>query len=536
MGRSGRPHGTRGFCQLTPAMNCRAVLSSPRGTPPTHKYAREDAFDSIAVVDLERHPDWHRVFSENLDARRICSDLEILLGQRIVPGRTLLFIDEIQAFPRAITALRYFYEELPALHVVAAGSLLEFAMGEMSFPVGRVQFLTLHPLCLAEYLLATGNDGAAEMILKPPRRVSQATHEFLCDALRRYFFIGGMPESVSAYVETGSMWESFDVQAEICDTYRMDFAKYSPQADKHCLNAILTSLAQRVGQQTKYARLANGYTNPTLKKAFDLLCKANVARKVPSVNPSGLPLGASASAKVFKALLVDIGLMRHLSGMPVDVEYNRDDLLNVCRGAMAEQFVGQEMVLSQKGELCYWSRQAKSSTAEVDYVAVTDGQIRPVEVKSGPSGRLRSLLRSLHLFLQTYPDCPGGVVLSAQPYAEMPEKRITFVPLYFAFSATHPQKETRLFPNGSIPHSKRNPAFSKRVDSLPEKAGFLPHSKRNPAFSKRVDSPAGFLSHSIKKSGFFQTGRLPCQKKPGFFPFQTGRLPCQKKPGFFPTQ
>ncbi|MDM8552315.1 DUF4143 domain-containing protein [Desulfobacterales bacterium HSG2] len=270
------------------------------------------------------------------------------------------------------------------------------------------------------------------MILKPPGPVSQITHEFLCDALRRYFFIGGMPESVSAYVETGSMRESFDVHADICESYRMDFAKYSPRADKHCLNAVLTSISQGVGQQTKYARLANGYTNPTLKKAYGLLCMANVIRKVSSVRPSGLPLGASASAKVFKTLLVDIGLMRHLSGMPVDVEYNRDDLLNVYRGAMAEQFVGQEMVLSQKGDLCYWSRQARSSTAEVDYVSVTDGQIRPVEVKSGPSGRLRSL----HLFLQTYPNCSGGIVLSTQPYAEMPEHRLTFVPLYFAFSAT----------------------------------------------------------------------------------------------------
>jgi len=391
----------------------------------------ESCFDTLAVVNLERNPDWHRVFDGNLQPKRICADLEILLRQKIVPGKTLLFIDEIQACPRAITALRYFYEELPDLHVVAAGSLLEFAMKNISFPVGRVQFSRLHPLCFAEYLQATGNDEAANIVLGSPQTVSQTIHEFLCEELRRYFFVGGMPESVLAYVETGSMRESFEVQAEICDTYRLDFSKYSPHADKHCLNAVLTTVAQSVGQQIKYSRLADGYSNPTLKKAFNLLSLANVIRKVPSVDPSGLPLGATAAANIFKALMVDIGLMRHLTGMPVDVEYGKADLLNIYRGAMAEQFVGQEMILSQKDDLYYWSRQAKSSSAEVDYVAVIDGRIHPVEVKSGASGRLKSL----HLFLEKYKNSPRGIVFSMRPYAEPAEKNIVFMPLYFAFSA-----------------------------------------------------------------------------------------------------
>jgi predicted AAA+ superfamily ATPase len=171
---------------------------------------------------------------------------------------------------------------------------------------------------------------------------------------------------------------------------------------------------------------------PTLKKAFDLLCLANIIRKVPSVDPSGLPLGATAAEKIFKALMVDIGLMRHLTGMPINVEYGKADLLNIYRGAVAEQFVGQEMVLSQKEDLYYWSRRAKSSSAEVDYVAVIDGRIHPVEVKSGAAGRLKSL----HLFLQTYRKSSKGIVFSARPYAELPESNIVFVPLYFAFSAT----------------------------------------------------------------------------------------------------
>lgn len=389
-------------------------------------------FKNVAVVNLERNPDWHRIFDGSLAAGAICTDLEILLKQKILPGKTLLFLDEIQACPRAITALRYFYEELPDLHVIAAGSLLEFAMKDIHFPVGRIQFLHLHPLCFAEYLWATGDEEAADMILGPPGLVSETIHEFLCQELRRYFFIGGMPESVKAFVETGSMHESFQVQAEICDTYRLDFAKYKPQADKHCLNSVFTTTARSVGQQIKFSRLADGYSNPTLKKAFELLCLANVIRKVPSVDPSGLPLGATAASKIFKALMVDIGLMQYLSGMPVDVEYGKADLLSIYRGAMAEQFVGQEMVLSQSQDIYYWSRLTKSSSAEMDYIAVVDGHIHPVEVKSGASGALKSM----HLFLQTYQNCSNGIVFSTRPYAELPEKRISFIPIYFAYSVT----------------------------------------------------------------------------------------------------
>ena len=410
------------------------ILRGARQVGKTYSIVRfgKNSFDNIAVVNMERNPGWHRVFDGNFDTGRICADLEILLKQKILPGKTLLFIDEIQACPKAITALRYFYEEMPDLHVVAAGSLLEFAMKDISFPVGRVQFLQLHPLCFAEHLRAIGYEEAANTVLGPPEPVSQTIHEFLCEELRRYFFVGGMPASVMAYVETGSMQESFEVQAEICDTYRLDFAKYKPQADKYCLDTILTTVTQNVGQQIKYSRLADGYSNPTLKKAFDLLCHANIIRKIPSVDPSGLPLGATAASKVFKAIMVDIGLMRHLSGMPVELEYGKADLVNIFRGAMSEQFVGQEMVLSQKQNIYYWSRRAKSSSAEVDYVAVIDGNIHPVEVKSGASGTLKSL----HLFLKTYPNCSNGIVFSTRPHAELPESKITFLPLYFAFSAT----------------------------------------------------------------------------------------------------
>lgn len=391
-------------------------------------------FEKMAYLDLERNPELHRVFSTSLDARQICADMEIILKQKIRPGNTLLFIDEIQACPRAITALRYFYEEIPDLHVIAAGSLLEFTMKEenISFPVGRLQFVQLYPLNFIEYLMATGNDDAAQVLIKPPARLSDAVHNFLLNELHRYFFIGGMPESVQAYAESQSIKDAFDVQAEICDTYRLDFSKYRPRVNPDCLNSVLTSISQGIGQQLKYSKLAQGFSSPTLKRAFDVLCMSRIVSKVPSANPGGIPLGASASDKIFKSLLVDIGLMRYLTGMPVDVEYTKSDLLNIYRGAMAEQFVGQELMITQGGSVHYWSRPEKSSTAEVDYLATIDGQVYPIEVKSGPSGKLKSL----HLLLNTYHNCSKGLVFYTGEYSELPEERIIFIPIYYVYSAT----------------------------------------------------------------------------------------------------
>ena len=389
-------------------------------------------FESVALVDLERNPSLRKLFDGDLNSARICADLEVLLRQKITPGKTLLFFDEIQACPRAITALRYLYEEMPELHVVAAGSLLEFALKDASFPVGRVQFLNLYPLCFAEYLEAIGNAPAAAAVLSNPAEISPVVHDLLREELKRYFFIGGMPAAVNAFKENGSLRDAFEVQGEIAESYRMDFAKYTPHVDRYCIDSVFTSLAQSVGQQIKYARLGEGYGNPTLKKAFETLCLAQVARRITSANPTGLPLGATASVKVFKALMLDLGLMRYLSGMPDDIEYARADLLAIYRGTMAEQFVGQEMLVSQQGSLYYWDRQAKSSSAEVDYLAVIDGKIHPVEVKSGATGSLRSL----HLFLASYPECGNALVFLDQPYSDLPEQKITFLPLYSAFAAT----------------------------------------------------------------------------------------------------
>ena len=327
-------------------------------------------------------------------------------------------------------ALRYLYEEQPALHVIAAGSLLEFALGDLSFPVGRVRFLDMYPMTFAEFLWAGGQQQSVEILQKPPVQLDRAVHHLLLNQLRQYFFVGGMPEAVRAYYENLSVLDAFEVQSEILDSYRQDFAKYAARADKNCLDGVLLNCAAKVGEQIKYARLVEGFSNPTIHKAFDLLCMAKVINRIPAVKTVGQPLGASINNKKFKASLIDIGLMQRLNRLPVDIEIRQQDLLNIYRGKLAEQFVAQELLVTQNSELYYWARAARGSTAEVDYLVNKDDRIYAVEVKSGKGGSLKSL----HMLLDNYPACREGLVLSSGAWAELHEQKIRFIPLYYAGS------------------------------------------------------------------------------------------------------
>jgi hypothetical protein len=304
-------------------------------------------------------------------------------------------------------------------------------MGEISIPVGRLQFMEFYPLNFLEFQMALGNERAVEYLSGSPKKMSDSSHQFMLNQLKNYFFVGGMPEAVKTFSESNSVNRSIEVQSEICNSLKQDFAKYNPHVDKQCLTEVLTSLAKNIGKQTKYASLSEGYSNPTIKKAYQTLVQAKLVHKINSVNPRGLPLSIMTS-KVFKSVMLDIGIMNYLCGVYKTDEYFKNDLLGIYKGAMAEQFVGQEIAASQKNELFYWSRQAKSSTAEVDYVISLDGRIVPVEVKSASAGRLRSM----HQYLMEYPDCKTGYVFSANNYTELNEQKLVFIPLYFAYSAS----------------------------------------------------------------------------------------------------
>lgn len=384
-------------------------------------------FKSFVKIDLEKRRDLHPLFAENLEPRFILNHLELTTG-RIIAGQTLLFFDEIQACPRALMALRYFHEEMPDLHVIAAGSLLEFAFGEISIPVGRVQYLHMHPMTFYEYLLAMSKEQMAEYTLNQPDDVAGSIQEIILKELRTYFFVGGMPECVKTYRDSGSMVETFQVQSEILDSYRDDFSKYTPHINTICLDAVFLSVAKSIGEQLKYTRLNDGYSSQMNRKAFDLLAKAKVIHKIPACDPSGLPLDATANPKKFKASLLDIGLMQRLCQVPVELELQQENLLAMYRGKLSEQFVAQELLAWHSSDLFYWARETRGSSAEVDFLVVRQGEIYPVEVKSGASGSLRSL----HLMLEKYQNCPQGVVLYSGTSKKVSDQKLHFLPLYCA--------------------------------------------------------------------------------------------------------
>ncbi len=380
----------------------------------------------VHLIDFEKRPDLHPIFETNLDVQRIVSELELVLNIRIEPGSDLLFFDEIQNCPRALSALRYFYEDMPELHVIAAGSLLDFSLKIISFPVGRVQFMEMYPLSFEEFLLAMGKDIAVDFLKSDNENISPTFHSSLLDDVRKYFFVGGMPECVKIFAEKGKYQPVFDIQTHLIETFREDFSKYSPHADKRCLNSVLVNSARSVGKQIIYSHLTEGFSNPTIKNAFDLLTKARLLYRIPSASPAGIPLAASASKKKFKALFADIGLMQNLCGIRTGEELFKSDLLAIYNGALAEQFVGQELLAHSHNPLYYWAREAKSSTAEVDYLFEKNGKILPIEVKSGSGGRLKSL----HLLLKTFSHIDSGYVCSSASFATLPEQKLKFIPLY----------------------------------------------------------------------------------------------------------
>ncbi len=382
-------------------------------------------FENIVKIDFEKKKSFRSYFEDDLDPLKIINFLE-LATETIIPGRTLLFFDEIQACPRAFMALRYFYEDMPDLHIVAAGSLLEFAFGEISVPVGRVQYMQVNPLSFFEYLLSIRGEPLAAESLKHPGTVSGHVQDMLLDELRQYFFVGGMPEAVKTWRDTKSMVEAFEVQSEILNSYRDDFSKYKPQVDSNCLDAVFLNCARMVGEQLIYTKLDPGHGGQTNRKAFDLLVKARILNKIPSCNPSGIPLGATANQKKFKASFLDIGLMQRLCGIPADTELLQKDLLSIYRGKLAEQFVAQELLVYHGPSLFYWARNARGSSAEVDYLLSCNGEIYPIEVKSGSGGSLKSM----QMLLRTYQNCPRGLVMYSGNYKLIPEQKLEFLPLY----------------------------------------------------------------------------------------------------------
>lgn len=395
------------------------------------EYFGKTQFTNFVKVDFEKERSVHKIFDGDLEVERLILLLEANYGQRILSGKTLLFFDEIQECPRALMALRYFYEQMPELHLIAAGSLLEFALGEQSFPVGRVRFEWLRPMGFEEFLWATEKEKLAEFLpdLKTTDPIPEFIHEKLLDQLRYYFFVGGMPEAVRVFAETFSSNDVDRIHKELVQSYLQDFAKYQSKIDRGCMEQIFTQIPGQVGRRIVYTSLYPEKRIETIKSCLHMLELMLIIQRVHASHAQGIPLGADMSPRIFKTIFLDIGLLQHLCGIATPNLLSEKELLNLYRGALAEQFVGQELLFhggSENERLYYWDRPQKSSSAEVDYVIVRQGEIIPVEVKSSSPGKLKSM----SVFLNEHPHCHLGVVLYSGNIVIEPTYRLKYMPLY----------------------------------------------------------------------------------------------------------
>ncbi len=364
----------------------------------------KNEFANYITINFERNPEFLTVFQTH-DPREIIEKISLLTAKKIVPGKTLLFLDEIQDCPNAIVSLRYFYEELPDLHVVGAGSLLEFTLesGNFKVPVGRIQYLYMLPLSLNEFMEAIGEQDLIAYVAANGLKseIPDVLHDKLLSIVRKYFLLGGMPAVVNEYIKTGDIIECRKIQRSIIDTYIDDFGKYSKMTYHKNLIKVFYSAAAKVGQKFVYASIDNTVKSRELKLAVELLETAGVIKRIKRTNGDGLPLEANVKDNFFKLLFLDIGLMHNISQMYGETIL-QENLASIFQGAVAEQFVGQELLAIQNPysspNLYYWAREAKSSNAEVDYLVSIKNKIIPIEVKSGNSNSMRSL----RLFMEQY--------------------------------------------------------------------------------------------------------------------------------------
>ena len=365
-----------------------------------------ERFESYVEINFEKQASYIPLFQvKDIDVKKIVSQIAAMAGMRIVPGKTLLFLDEVQACPEAIMSLWFFREDLPELHVVAAGSLLEFALEDLpSFGVGRIHSMFMFPMTFDEFLIANG-----EQLLMEARNsatssqpLPQPLYEKLVGLTRTFMLVGGMPEAVARWVETHDYLACQEIQDDIVVTYEDDFQKYRKKVDPTLLRNTMRSTAVQATKKFVFSAVEGNYKAAEVKKALDMLTKAGIVIPVTHTDGNGLPLGSEADKSYQKMLLLDTGLILRLLNMTTgDISELTEQILTsdvtdlVNKGPMAEMLVGLELLHYRtpniRHELFYWQRQARNSQAEVDYISSYRQTVLPIEVKAEKQGGMKSL-------------------------------------------------------------------------------------------------------------------------------------------------
>lgn len=382
-------------------------------------------FDYFIELNFEIKKQYKEIFGAGLDIETILERIRFFTGIPIIPGKTLLFLDEIQACEPALESLRYFKENLSELHVIAAGSLLDFALEKIGVPVGRLQFLYLHPLSFGEFLTATGRTDLRNYIAL--NNVDPFIHEKLLEEVKTYMWLGGMPEAVQTWLDTHNVNECLDVLDEITLSYKQDIPKYTKHPHVEYVENVFDAIPRQLGHKFVYKNIDPDIRSYILKDALACLEKAGIVHIVYHSHAQGLPLGAEINSRRYKVYGFDIGILQRLLGFnpekwlttPISVKH---------LGSIAEQFVAQEYIaytaIKKPSELFYWHREEKNSNAEVDFLFLKDSSIIPAEVKSGQKGQLKSL----QLFLQTHSNISYGLKISEAPYQT--DDKLISVPFY----------------------------------------------------------------------------------------------------------
>lgn len=389
----------------------------------------KNKFKQSIYINFERNPEYKEIFNTFVPSE-IIEKIALFTAKKVEAGNTLLFLDEIQDCPNAIVSLRYFYEEMPDLHVIGAGSLLEFALKteDLKMPVGRIQYLYLYPLSFGEFLDALGENELRNYLGQFDNlgRIPTNLHEKIIALVRKYFYIGGMPAVVSEYVKTQDVLKCQRIQQSIIDTYIDDFGKYAKRVKHEIMRKVFSTIPSILGQKYVYANIDRQLKSREIKEALEMLETAGVITRVRMSNGSGLPLSSNADDLFFKVIFLDIGLFHAISGIYAETAIEKE-LAAIYKGAVAEQFVGQELIANmspyRKAELYYWVRKAKNSTAEVDYLIERGNKITPIEVKSGTIAHMKSIF----LFLEKYP-VEEGIKISQTMFEH--KKPIYSLPFY----------------------------------------------------------------------------------------------------------
>ena len=355
-------------------------------------------FKYFVEVNLESQPSIRQLFTKDIDVHRTCEAISATLGIPVVAGKTLLFIDEIQVSQEAIMSLRYFKEDYPELHVIAAGSLLEFTLEELpSFGVGRIRSLYMYPFSFDEFLLAQGLDTTVGFKHKATSLspLPEAVHNKLVEQLKTFYLVGGMPAAITEWIESKSYIECTRVHNDILDTYQDDFSKYKSRVSPALLRQVLRSVALQVGCKFVFRQVADDIHSSVIKEALHLLTLAGLIKPVTHSDGNGVPLGAEENCNYTKYLFLDLGLMQTMLGTPAANVLLSSDVDFVNKGAASEMFAGLELVKShdcfQKAEMYYWQNLSRGTNAEIDYLVVKDGIVVPIEVKASTRGSMQSL-------------------------------------------------------------------------------------------------------------------------------------------------